>query len=271
MSVYDINGNSIFSYYDSIGTSVSSLYDVNGTLITGGGGKTFDDSTTVTTIFQESIDGIPQGGCIDSNQNVYVCIYNKGYFVKYNLATEAESKPTYTSGAYGHANGMTYNPNTGYLYIAGMSNSGNVYKLDTSLNLIETLYARDRNNQAFNCWNIAYDRLSRRFITMSGGVIYFMNDSFVCTSTATYTESEWTDTRQDIETDGEYIYCVSHNPAIIHVFSMSGTHIKAITNSGFAGEPESLMYDWTNDIFYMEGLSNGLAIRRTDFIEEGTP
>ena len=260
-----MRGNTINNYYDANGMLKTSLYDVNGALITYDS-NAFADSTTVTTVYTSTYSShpVPEGGCIDDDGNVYVCYY-QGAFLKYNIESGTETEFSFTSGAYGHANGMTYNPNTGYLYLAAMKNTGEVYVFDTSLNLVDTLYAKDANNTVFNCWNIAYDRLSRRFITLTGGTIYFFDDNFNLIKTASYNISDWTETRQDIETDGYYIYCVSHNQPYIYVFGMDGTHIKSITNSAFSGEPESLMYDWSNDVFYMEGMNNGWVIRRTEF------
>lgn len=254
MSVYDVSGNAISSYYDSSGTIKSELYDVDGTLITSHEYDGFLDNTVLQTVYRNaSLNAVAQGGCVGAYSNVYVCFHDAGIIANYNLITGILTQYTFTSGAYGHANGMTYNPNTGYLYIAPMQSTGAVYVLNPSnMNLVDTAYVKDENGASFSCWNIAFDRLSRMFITLSGQTLYFYDESFQLVKTAPCDMSSLEGTRQDIETDGHYIYHVFDSPMYIHVVAMDGTYVKAISNSNFVGEPESLMYNWETDLFYLE-------------------
>lgn len=264
MRVYDVNGNPLSSAYDVEGHALSAVYDVEGNLLDG---VVFADETTITDIYTSTRTQQPQGGCIDDNGNVYTCFYKAGFMLKHNLTTGAETQNAFTSEAYGHANGMTYNPNTGYLYLASMNDTGEVFVFDTAdLSLVDTLYARDGGGTVFNCWNIAYDRTGGRFVVMSGGTIYFFDDDFVLISTGTYDVNDWAQTRQDIETDGTYIYALSFNPNKICVFDMNGHLVKQIVNTAFSGEPESMCYDWTNEIFYIEGKSSYYVIRKAEFV-----
>ena len=263
MIVYDVEGNALSTAYDVEGHALSAVYDVEGNLLDG---VVFADETTITDIYTSSITQQPQGGCIDDDGNVYVIFYSIGKFLKHNIGTGTDTQASFTAGGYGHANGMTYNPNTGYLYLASMKSTGEVYVFDKSFNLVNTLYARDGGGTVFNCWNIAYDRIGNRFIVMSNGTIYFFDDSFDLISTGSYTVSDWAETRQDIETDGTYIYALSYNPNKICVFNMNGHLVKQITNTAFSGEPESMCYDWTNEIFYIEGKSSYYVIRKAEFV-----
>lgn len=268
MSVYDVSGNTINSFYDANGATKSDLYDVDGNLITSQEEFVFLDNTILTTVYTNpSLNQVSQGGCIGADSNVYVVFHDAGIIENYNLKTEAEKQYTFTGGAYGHANGMTFNPNTGYLYIAAMKGTGEVYVLEPStMELVDTVYAKDGNGTAFSCWNIAYDRLTRQFLTISGLNLHFYNDSFQYVKTLQHEfTADYVGTRQDIETDGHYIYCVTDLPMNIHVLHMDGTYVKCISNSGFVGEPESLMYNWETGLFYLETFP--LKIVLTEFIQ----
>lgn len=262
MSAYNINGVPLISAYDVNGNSLQVVYDINGNPIPL---TDFLDSTTITDIYTSSISSQPQGGCIDDNGNVYVCFYSAGKFLKHNISTGTNTEASFTPNAYGHANGMAYNPNTGYLYLASMNSTGEVFVFDKSFNLVNTLYAKDSNNNVFNCWNICYDRINERFITMASGVIYFFDDSFNLISTETYNISDWANTRQDIETDGSFIYALSYSPNKIAVFDMNGNLVTTIENTAFTGEPESMCYDWINNKYYIEGISTYYVIREAVF------
>lgn len=269
--VYDFNGNPVYPVYDVEENVLSSVYDVNGNVLDG---ETFADETTITDVYTPTVERHVQGGCVDDEGNIYACLYTSGKFLKYNLTTGLETviTPSQASGSqpWGHANGMTYNPNTEYIYAASMKNTGEVYVFNKSCELVNTLYAKNTSDIAFNCWNICYDRLTERFITLSGGVIYFFDDNFDLVTTGSYNVSDWEETRQDIETDGTFIYCISWNTNKIFVFDMNGHRVAIITNTAFTGEPESMCYDWENEVYYIEGMENTnsyYVIRQAEFIE----
>ena len=260
--IYDVDGSLLASAYDTIGNVLGAVYDIDGNLLDG---TVFADETTITDVFISSLTQQPQGGCIDDDGNVYVCFYNVGKLLKHNLSTGSESQKTFSGGTYGHANGMTYNPNTDCIYLASMNDTGEVYVFDTSLNLVDTLYAQKGDGTVFNCWNIAYDRVGQRFVVMSAGSIYFFDDNFDLLTTGSYIVSDWAETRQDIETEGTYIYALSYNLNTICVFNMQGRLVKQIINTAFSGEPESMCYDWINDVYYIEGKSSTYVIREAVF------
>lgn len=268
MAVYDINGNSLSTVYDINRTSLNQCYDIDGNELMSGG-PSWKQASVITNIYTSTLTIQPQGGCIDDDGNIYVCFYHAGKFLKYNIGTGVSSEVSFTGDTYGHANGMTYNPNTGYLYLASMKATGEVYVFDTSFNLVNTLYARDGNGDVFTCWNIAYDRNTERFITLvggdSGGEIRFYDDSFTFDSAIEFDIADWQYTRQDIETDGEYVYGVGYNPNWIFAFAMDGTLVAAINNTACGGEPESMMYDWTNGNYYLEGKDSKFVIRQVVF------
>lgn len=265
MSVYNRDGDELLTVFDVDGLALSQCYDMDGNELISGG-VVFSDSATITNVYTSDITSTPQGGCIDDDGNIYVCLYQAKKFVKYNIHSGTETQIGFID-SYGHANGMAYNPNTGYLYLASMNDTGEVYVFDTSLNYVETLYAKNQSDNVFNCWNICYDRTSQRFITMAGGTIYFFDDSFDLIDVGSYDINDWYTTRQDIETDGQYIYAISYRSNYINVFDMSGHLVKHISNSAFSGEPESMCYDCVNDIYYIEGKSGTLVIRQAEFKE----
>lgn len=269
MSIYSINGDPLQAVYGINGNSLTQCYDIEGNALMGEP-PTFLDSATITNIYTSSITAQPQGGCIDNDGNIYVCFNDAGKFRKYNINTGTLTEYSFTPDAYGHANGMTYNPNTGYLYLASMNSTGEVYVFDKSFNLVDTLYARDGNGNIFNCWNIAYNRNTEKFIAVSsvnGGIIYFMDNDFNYVRSVAFDASEWANTRQDIETDGQFIYGLAYNPNHIYVFDFRGNLIKDISNTAFTGEPESMCYDWTNDKYYIEGKGSYFVVREAVFKE----
>lgn len=267
MPIYDIDGNETNTLYDINGYSVSSAYDISGNQIPL---INFLNSAVVTDVYVSTISNQPQGGCIDDDENVYVCFYDSGKFRKYNIASGTLAEYSFTASEYGHANGMAYNPNTEYLYLASMNTTGEVYVFDKSFNLIDTLYARNEKGNIINCWNIAYDRKHNRFITMANNKVIFYDDNLEYISHVSYVSSEvWPYTAQDIETDGNFIYAVGWNTNHITVLNMNGDIVKFINNTAYTGEPESLCYDWINDKYYMEGKnsSSKFVIRQEVFIE----
>lgn len=269
VGVYLINGDDISTVYDMWGDNLVQCYDIDGNALLSG--RTFDDNTTITDIYTSALTAYPQGGCVDDNGNLCVIFPTVGKFIKHNINNGTNTEISFTPDAYGHGNGMTYNPNTGYFYVASMSSTGEVYVFDSSFNLIDTVYARDGNDNIFNCWNIAYDRIAERFITISsenGGIIYYMDDDFNYISSVAFNATLWGYTRQDIETDGVFIYCLSYNSNHIYVFDMLGNLIIDISNSAFIGEPESLCYDWENDVYYIEGRDSYFVIRQAEFFEQ---
>ena len=261
--VYDVDG-----YYKSIvygfdGIAKNLVYDVSGNAISL---IPFFDSAVISNVFTSSITSQPQGGCIDDDGNVYVCFYDAGKFLKHNIGTGTDTEVSFAPNAYGHANGMTYNPNTGYLYLASINNTGEVYVFDTTFNLVDTLYARDSNGNIITCYNIAYDRKRRRFISMSSGYMKFYDDNYDFVKQETYNVSDWQETGQDIETDGTFVYEMAYNPNKIVAFDMKGNAVKQISCTNFSGEPESMCYDWINDVYYIEGKSTYYVIKSVVFM-----
>ena len=266
MSIFNINGTPLSSAYNINGVSLTSAYDIDGNEVLTGE-VSFLDNAIITDVYVSSTASQPQGGCIDDDGNVYVCFYSAGKFLRYNINTGASLEKSFTPNAYGHANGMTYNPNTEKLYLASMNDTGEVFVFDKSFNLVDTLYARDANGNVFTCWNIAYDRNSEQFITIAGyegGCIRFFDNSFNYVTQNLFTFDNWGATRQDLETDGTYLYGVSWNPNKIFVLDFQGNVIKEIGNSAFTGEPESLCYDWIQRRFYIEGISSTYVIRSAE-------
>ena len=260
--IYNKNGITLVTAYDYQGTAASMVYDVDGNPLL----DVFDSSTTLSTIYTSTITSQPQGGCTDGNGNIYTCFPSVGIFSKYNINTGVEITANFTAGAYGHGNDMTYNPNTGYLYLTAMESDGRVLVLDTSFNLVDTIYLMDDNGEPTTCWNISYDRVHEWYVTINAyGPIYYYDENFNIIKTAAYTQSDWPTTHQNAETDGKYIYAVSYNPNNIYVFTMDGGLVAQISNTGFTGEPEALMYDWTNDVFYIEGKATNYVIRSVEF------
>lgn len=258
MDVYDINSQTL-----------NAVYDISGNEIDIG----IPSPNVVENAFNHNVynrnSGNTQGACIDDDGNIYEIYFAHGKFIRYNLYTkEVTEFSTFEGNAYGHANDMTFNPNTGYIYIASMKSTGEIYVIDpTDMTLHDTLYAYKADGTTpIAAWNICYDRVGERFIILySDNFIYFYDDNFDFIGTETYLVSDWTSTHQGAETDGNYIYTVtwkgnggSYPGTIncIHVFTMDGVHVATVTMSDQTSEPEAMCYDWETGLFYVT-LING--------------
>lgn len=251
--------------YNYLGVEINRLYDFEGTEIPVASGipsPNISANAISHELFRSSATGQTQGYCMDDNGNIYGIYYRLGKFVRYNVNTKTETIfNTFTSGTevYGHANGMTYNPNTGYIYIAPSLDTGEVYVIDpATMTLVNTLYAYKADGVTpVNVWNICYDRNTQNFICFSQGVIYRFNNSFALVSTGAY--EEWPLTRQDIETDGEHIYASSAYVTVsgvagvanaVYVYTMNGELVGTVTLDNQTDEFEDMVYDWNTSLFY---------------------
>lgn len=266
MGAYDVNGGSLLGCYGILGDLLNTAYDIYGNPLEDEPEVIFADEATTTDVYISASTSQPQGGCIDDDKNVYICLADDKKFLKYNIDTGIETQTSIVPSI-GHGNGMTYNPYTECFYVAAMTNDGTVRVFDKSLNWVNTLYATDENGTPFICWNIAYDRRHRKFITIYNRKMFFMDDNFNYVKHVACAEAEaWPNTAQDLETDGNYVYCIGSWGSTIGVLSMNGTFIKLIPLA-FSSEPESMCYDWVNNDYYVEGKSGTCVIRQTEFIE----
>ncbi len=258
MSIYNVNSQPL-----------NAVYDVSGNEIEVG----IPAPNVVDNAFNHNIyirnQKQTQGACIDDDGNIYEIYYSTGKFIRYNVTTKVVTEfSTFEANAYGHANDMTFNPNTGYIYIGSMKGTGEVYVIDpTDMTLHDTLYAYKADGTTpITVWNICYDRVGERFIILySDGLIYFYDDNFDLIGTESYVYSDWTSTNQGAETDGNYIYAVtwkgngSSYPGTInciHVFTMEGVHVATVSMSDQTNEPEALCYDCNTGLFYVS-FGNG--------------
>lgn len=251
---------------DKNGRHVSSLYDSQGNGLDVGDAYSLPNLLPIcefTQIFQSAQTGQTQGSCIDDNGNIFTIYHSSGKISRYNIYSKEESIITFTPNAYGHANDATYNPNTGYIYVAPMLDTGEVYILDpqNDMALVDTVYAYKPNGSSLIVWNIAYNREIRKFVILHAGFIYLYNDDFTLyDASEEYDTTKWTDTGQGMETDGKYIYALSYNPNICHVFKYDGTFLMDIDFQLLSGEPETIIYDWNTKCFYVEQMKNGANI-----------
>lgn len=265
MAIYDLGGNIIQSAFGVEGNALSQAYDINGNALMSN--IVFDDSTTVTNVYTSTINAYPQGGCMDDDGNLCACLLTTSQFIKHNIATGNDVLYSFTPDAYGHGNGMAYNPNNERFYVASMKDTGEVYVFNKSFTLVDTLYPKDSSDNTYVSFNICYNRFTKQFIILAeDNYIRFYDDNFDLVSQVAFDISEWKYTRQDSETDGNYIYAVSYNPNALFVFDFEGNMIKEISNTGFGGEPENLCYDWHGK-YYMSGKDSRFVIRRLEFIE----
>ncbi len=262
--------------FDYTGLEIDHFFDYEGTEIPVGGGlpspNVVDTEADTTLLWTANHNTSVQGSCIDDSGNLYAIYYRRGSIAKYNVLTKTGGVTTgaFESEAYGHANGMCFNPNTGYLYIAA-SLTGECYVLDPSdYSLVDTLYALDENDEPYYFWNICYDRKTRQFITFANGnIIRRYNDNFELVLSGTY-ESGWQSTYQDIETDGDYIYCCSTHVNVtgqtgvadaVYVFTMDGKFVTSFVLDNQTEELEDICYDWNTGLWYATYYNSSTGVK----------
>ena len=197
MSIYDINGNKLFDSIDTIKSSILSR---------------FRDSAFLEQLISES-GGVMQGACTDG-EYIYYVYYTTNVIKKYNIKTGEVTSKSYTSGLYGHANDITYNPNTNRIYLTVMDDGAHIAVIDpTTLEQIEQFVLYGEGGEVQPCHGIAYDRINNRYIVANATTIpgtygqrYSMFDSSFNYIKTIETPSPETYTIQGIETDGYFIY-----------------------------------------------------------------
>lgn len=167
---------------------------------------------------------------------------------------------------FGHANDMTYDPVTGYLYLATMLSDGSVIRFDSEdLSYVDTIYLLKGTGEPGKVWQIAFNRVTRQLIVTAVDEyrLYDPDGQYISThQLATKINA----TEQGMETDGVYLYRITYAPSCIDVCDMDGTRIKTYDFT-VPGEPETMMYDWAGTYYLTTtNTSNGL-FHTADFME----
>lgn len=244
MAIYDINGNS--------------LVDLNGPV--------FRESAYLHRLLSET-GGVMQGACTDG-EYIYYVYYNTNIIKKFNISTGEVTSKTYTSGLYGHANDMTYNPNTGRIYLTVMDNGAHIAVIDPStLEQIEQFVLYGEGGTVQPCHGIAYDRIHDRYVvanatTITGtyGQRYTVYDSSFHYVDTIVMPSPETYTIQGIETDGTFIYRAlwdeNNGTNYIKVYDFEGTYIKTVKINN-SNELETVASDWNGNWYCNFNTSSG--------------
>lgn len=226
-----------------------SVYAINGTKIADLAGEKRD------TAYMKLISGVQgnEGACTDGTY-VYSASANNSKVYKFNILTR-ETTSAIVSANLDHANDMTYNPNTGKLYIATMDLEANIAVINPeTLEFEEMIVLYDADGETIHrCYAIAYDRVNDQYITgdsaTNGKNYSFFNSSFEYIKTITIDRNE-SYVIQGIETDGKYIYRIlSGNvtqPGWIYIHNMDMTYVGKIELPQ-VGEPEALAFDWNGN------------------------
>lgn len=264
-NVYDVNGVVLESAYDINGVSLSEVYDIYGNAIQFEQGIQWLDTAVITALPSISVTGVKQGGCTDG-EYIYQCSGDSTNYTYMQIIKYKISDGTYIikrfdgTPNFGHANDMTYNPNTGYLYICTMLEDGSIIVLDPDdLSYIETIYIKNYEGDPYKVWQFCYDRYLDVYYSSCGIEAY--STTSICVYDANWNCIEQrviadipTATMQGSETDGEYYYRILYNPNIINVVDLTtGELVKNITNP-VSNEPEAIMYDW-NGNYYFSGYN----------------
>lgn len=258
MIVYDKNGYFYRTAYAADGVPLSNAYKVDGDSVQD---ELFRQVAIVGQLPAYTTSGLFQGACTDGEYIYQICFdsnaYTTGKFIKYKIADGTVTTKTFNASIpYNHGNDMCYNPNNGHIYVAAMSADGAVMELDTDLNYIKTHYLVGPNGNPYAVWALCFDRLTNQFYSEHGGgeAVYDQDLSYVGWFE---TPSRPSATAQGQETDGKYIYRIFYNPNSIEVCTVDGVFVCSIglplvrPSGSNPGEPETLMYSWTNGEYYV--------------------
>lgn len=253
-SIYNYEGSAVKPAYAARGAQIRQAYALEGTPIPF---DVFKDTAVLTTLGNVSVSGTKQGACTDGEYIYQIIIGTSFSFIKYKIADG-----TYTTVSKGssipfnHGNDMTYNPNNGHIYVASMSSDGSVMELDKEFNLISTHYLVKGDGASYAVWGLCFDKNTGHFLSEIGNTtmgVYDQDFNFLGSFSMPAHPSA---TGQGCETDGDYIYRVTYNPNLIDVATIRGEYVATIANP-MSGEPETMMYDWSDNKYYMNRNTSG--------------
>ena len=251
MIIYDIDGNAVFDTQNSGKEALSA---------------NLRSTAYMKQLLSES-GGTMQGACTDGTF-IYYVYYSTNILKKYNIETGEVISKSYTSGLYGHANDMTYNPNTGKIYITVMDDAAHIAIVDPStLEQVEQFVLYGEGGTAQPTDGIAYDRVNDRYVfanatTITGtyGQRYTVTDSNFNYVKTVVTPQPETHTIQGIETDGYFIYRAlwddGNNTNYVSVYDFEGAFVKTIHINNSA-ELETVMQDWQGNWYCNFNTSSG--------------
>ena len=266
MGIYNNKGWLVQVAYKADGTPLASPYDRNGDAVQ------YEEFRAIANVFElpsYTASGLFQGACTDGEYIYQICFdnsqYTTGMFIKYKISDGTVIIKTFDATIpYNHGNDMAYNPNTGHIYVAAMSNDGAVMELDTDFNYIRTHYLVGPNGNTYEVWGLCFDRNTNHFLSEYGNgmIIYDTDFNFISLISLPIHPDA---TGQGCETDGKFIYRVTYNPNYIDVAIITGEYVCTIelplagTGSHPIGEPETLMFNWANGRYYVN--TNYMATR----------
>lgn len=225
--------------------------------------QSLKEDISLTALPAYAASGQKQGACTDGKY-IYQCSgdasnYTYMSIIKYNIATMEIVSTTTFNGTpnFGHANDMTYDPVTGYLYVCTMLSDGSVIRIDSKdMSYVDTLTLIKGTGETYPVWQLAFDRVTRKLIVAVNTEyrIYDPDGTYIGAVTL---DSPIDATAQGMETDGVYIYRITYNPNCIDVCDMDGTRIDTY-NIPISSEPETMMYDWMGTYYLTRyGTSDG--------------
>lgn len=250
MAVYNLNGELIGDVVDADAELQALKLNLR------------DTASLIQLMNETGTSATMQGGCTDG-EYIYYIYYNINTFKKYNILTKESTSVTYESGLYGHANDMTYNPNTGKIYVTYMDDPGKIFVVNPSdLSNESSFNLTDSNGNIIRAYGLAYDRKNNWYITADSGTnglnfSFFNGNNFSFIKTVTITRSE-SYTLQGIEVDGTYIYKTlwdsTNHRNYVYVMDYDGNDVKVIELPD-ANEVETLMNDWNGNWYVSFNVS----------------
>lgn len=186
---------------------------------------------------------------------------NLNYIVKYNVET-GEKVLRSSALSLNHANDMTLNPNTGYLYVVhNKPNYKRISVLET-----EQLTLVDSFDIEFSIFALDYNAARNKYVAgLSGGQSFIiLNDAFEAVSPkfepCPFTASH---TTQGVACDNDFIYFVLYQKGnnVVTVYDWNGNFVNYFSFDVGTKEPENITS--LNGVLYIGcGSDSGLAVYR---------
>lgn len=209
-------------------------------------------------LFTTELNGLAQG-CVEIGNNNFITGFpNEKRFGVFNSQTKTTSIYNYGED-YGHINDMTYNPNTGNVYIATtISNVVPYFNVET-MEYAGSITLSDYSPISSAIQGIAYNRNEDKYYVYFANDtnIYVYNSEFSIVETLYTGETDLLYSQQGIETDGKYIYRLLYSQMSLSYLNVhdviTGKFLKSIPIRDMGAEPQSFIYDWDQNYYISTG------------------
>lgn len=202
-------------------------------------------------------------GCATDGTNILICNPN-GRMALYGIKSkEAVLIKSFEADAYGHMNSATYYD--GKYYVASMKSTGEIYVFDsTTLELVNTIIAKNGANEVINPWAICFDKINNKFYLENSNGLMIYDAAFVFQQRISWPDIQYEKTHvgQGCVCDENTYYSIASYATTSSAYwfiarDFDGTYkttIKFVTNGLL--EIEDGAYDYNTGMMYVTAMDN---------------